>query len=46
MESLLPYAITVLAIWVVARLWQVRRLSVRYERVLRTNIEQDRPVKG
>ncbi|HRF80238.1 MAG TPA: hypothetical protein PL070_09130 [Flavobacteriales bacterium] len=46
MTALLPYIIGMLALWAAARVWQVRKLSVRLEEVRRHNNEQDRPVKG
>lgn len=46
MQDLLPYTITALSIWAAVSVWQVRRLTVRYEQVRRSNIEQDRPVRG
>jgi len=46
MQGLLPYLIAVLATWATVQAWQVRRLTGRYEQVLRANIEQDRPLKG
>lgn len=46
MQSVLPYVIVALGLWAAAMLWQVRKLTVRYEEVRRRNVEQDRPVKG
>ncbi len=45
MQSVLPYLIAALGLWAAAMLWQVRKLTVRYEKV-RRNVEQDHPVKG
>lgn len=46
MQNLLFLTIMGLGTWAALRLWQVSKLTVRYEQVRRKNIEQDPRSKG
>ncbi|HPF90099.1 MAG: hypothetical protein H6590_01295 [Flavobacteriales bacterium] len=43
MLDLLPYLIAAVAAWAGLQVWQVRRLTMRYEQLRCRNIEQDSP---
>lgn len=43
MLDLLPYLILGTAAWAGFQVWQVRRLTMRYEQLRCRNIEQDSP---